>query len=352
MRIIMLIDMDYFYVACEELRHPEIRDVPAVVGFDPKGGKGRGVVMACNYKAREFGIRSGTPISTAYRIKPDAVFLPIDYDYYEQVSKKVMAVLKEFADRFEQVSVDEAFLDVSKRMNDYKEAESYAHKVKLSVLEKTGLKCSIGVGPNKLIAKMASEEAKPNGVKVVRDDQVKDFLKDMSIDDLYGVGSKTTEKLAAMGYRTVPELAMANAMQMMDRFGQFGGELIRYANGIDDSPVNENYDVKSFSREFTFEENTDDDNAVKDAISRLGMQVAGDVEKNQEYFKTVTLKLRYADFSEHLHSKSIRMTDDPKTLTATAIELYSVNVDKSKKVRKLGVRVSNLVSRKGQKKIG
>src|SRR5208282_1410591 len=126
MRLIMLIDMDYFYVACEELRHPEIKDKPAVVGMDPKGGNGRGVVMTCNYKAREFGIHSGMPISMAYKAKPDAVFLPLDYDYYDEISKKIMDVIKPFAGKFEQVSVDEAFVDVSQKVSDYESAEAYA----------------------------------------------------------------------------------------------------------------------------------------------------------------------------------------------------------------------------------
>jgi DNA polymerase IV (DinB-like DNA polymerase) len=351
MRIIMLVDMDYFYVACEELRHPQIRGVPAIVGSDPKEGRGRGVVMTCNYKARELGIHSAMPISAAYRLKPDAVFLGADFSYYDEVSAKVMAVLKRFCSKFEQVSVDEAFLDVSAKISGYGDAQQYASKMKNAVLEEVGIKCSVGIGPNKLIAKMACSQAKPDGIKVVGEQDVKDFLHGKKIIDLYGVGGKTSEKLAAMGYRTVEQLSKANAMQLIDRFGAFGGELIRYANGIDDSEVTENYGAKSISREFTFEKNTDDANQIKDAISRLSMQVGAEAEKGQEYFKTVTVKLRYYDFTEHLHSRSIRMTGDPKTLAHTAISLYESSANKSKKVRKLGVRVSNLVSRKGQKRI-
>ena len=130
MRIIMLIDMDYFYVACEELRNKEVKDRPTIVGADPKGGAGRGVVMTCNYEARKFGIHSGMPISMAYRLKPDALYLPLDYDYYDAISKRIMELIKGFAGRFEQVSVDEAFMDVSDRLKGYEEAESYAQRIR------------------------------------------------------------------------------------------------------------------------------------------------------------------------------------------------------------------------------
>jgi len=351
MRIIMLIDMDYFFVACEELRHPEIKDVPAIVGSDPKGGDGRGAVMTCNYKARELGIRSGMPISTAYRLKPDAVFLALDYAYYEELSKRIMEVVKGFADRFEQVSIDEAFIDVSRRLERFGDAQDYAFRIKRSVLEKVGLKCSIGVGPNKLIAKMACEKAKPDGIKVVEEKDVMDFIGKLKVDKLYGVGTKTSEKLEAMGYRTVEELSKANMMDMVDKFGAFGTELVRYANGIDESEVTENYEVKSISREFTFEKDTDNDKQIIDEINKLGDAVITDVNKGQIYFKTITLKLRYKDFTEHLHSRSVKVTNDAKTLHDATRQLYMENVDKSRKVRKIGVRVSNLVSYKGQKRI-
>ncbi|MDE1768554.1 MAG: DNA polymerase IV [Candidatus Micrarchaeota archaeon] len=351
MRIIMLIDMDYFYVACEELRHPEIKGKPSIVGADPKGGAGRGVVMTCNYKAREFGIRSGMPISVAYKAKPDAVFLPVDFDYYDEISKKVMEVIKVFAGKFEQVSVDEAFIDASSKVPDYEDAEAYAKKIQDEVLSKAGIKSSIGIGPNKLIAKMACEKAKPNGIKLVTDAQSRRFLAEMDVGKMYGIGGKTSEKLKKLGYNTIGELAKANPMRLIDQFGAFGPEMVKNANGIDDSDVIENYEVKSIGRELTFEQNTDDDRVVEKAIEKLSADVIADASKNQKSFKTITLKLRYGDFTEHLHSRSVRATNELNTIIQTAKELYRQSVDKSKKVRKIGVRVSNLISNKGQKKI-
>lgn len=350
MRTIMLIDMDAFYVACEELRHPEIRDVPAVVGWDPKEGSGRGVVMTCNYRAREFGIRSGMPISMAYKLNPKATYLKPDFDYYDDVSRKVMSAIRPLVDKLEQVSIDEAFADVEKRV-DSGDPVKYANEIRKAVLDGVGLKCSIGIGPNKLIAKMACEKAKPNGVKLIRQEEVKEFLKGRKIDELYGVGKKTAEKLEKMGYRTTDELAKANAAKLVGELGSFGGELVKYANGIDESEVTENYEIKSIGREFTFEKDTDKEQEIEDGIRKLGMDVIAEARKNQVHFKVVTLKLRYSNFVEHLHSKSIRMTDDPGILTATAIELYKNNVDRLSKVRKLGVRISNFVSYRGQMKI-
>ncbi len=348
----MLIDMDYFYVACEELRNSEIKSRPAIVGSDPKGGQGRGVVMTCNYMAREFGIHSGMPISMAYRIKPDALYLPLDYDYYESVSKKIMERIKGFAGRFEQVSIDEAFIDVSDKLHGYAEAEECAKRIRNEVLGTVGIKCSIGIGPNKLIAKMACEKAKPNGIKIVKENEVREFLSGSKVDELYGIGAKTAERLKKLGYATVDELSKASNMALADEFGvSFGAEIKAFANGIDGREVTENYDVKSIGREFTFEKDTESGEEIRSAIGRLSSEVMKDVAKNQVSFKTITIKLRYYDFTEHLHSRSVKVTNSVDTLIQTAEELYSENADRSKKIRKIGVRVSGLISYKGQKRI-
>lgn len=351
MRVVMLIDMDYFYVACEELRRPEIANKPAVVGMDPKGGIGRGVVMTCNYKAREFGIHSGMPISMAYKAKPDAIFLPLDYDYYDVISKKVMDAIKPFASKFEQVSIDEAFIDVSDKVPSYDEAQEYARKIHDEILQKVGIKCSVGIGPSKLIAKMACEKAKPNGIRLVKEEEVKDFLRGMDVEKLYGIGGKTAQKLKKLGYDSVEKLAKANRMQMVEHFGVFGTQMIKSANGLDESEVTENYDVKSIGRELTFDENTGDENEVGKAIEKLSSDVIKDLNKNHKSFKTITLKLRYGDFTEHIHSKSVRVNSDLDTLITTSRQLYRNNADRTRKVRKIGVRVSNFVDYKGQRKI-
>ena len=347
----MLIDMDYFFVACEELRRPEIKDKPTIVGFDPKQGEGRGVVMTCNYLARKFGIRSGMPISTAYRIKPDAVYLPIDYDYYEKMSREVMGVAKRYADRFEQVSIDEAYIELSRKSIDYDSAVEYAKKIKESINKETGLPCTIGVSSNKLLAKMACEAGKPDGIKLVKEEEAKEFLKGKDLDDLYGIGRKTKEKLEAMGYKAVGDLAKANTMELMEKFGSYGVEMQKSANGIDESKVEENYEVKSIGREKTFERDTTERTVALAAIRELSNEVIKEVQKAELSFKVVTVKMRYADFTEHLKSRSIRRSDQYDDLASTATDLYSKYASRVKRIRKMGVRVSDLGKEKGQKKI-
>jgi len=352
MPTIMLIDMDYFFAACEELRKPEIRSKPVVVGADPKKGMGRGVVSTCNYKAREFGIHSGMPISIAYRLKPDAVFLPVDDAYYESMSDKVMKIIKEYAEKFEQASIDEAFIDVSKAAPDKNSAIELAQTIKERIYKELGLPCSIGIGPNKLIAKMACEAAKPNGIKYVSSEEAKQFIADMPIGKLYGVGKKTAIKLESMGYKKVADLAKANLQKLISALGTYGIELYNYANGKDESPVQENYEIKSIGREHTFEKDTANEEEIEEAIAKLAKEVASDASAKGFAFSTVTLKLRYANFEEHLKSKGIGYSSkDERDVENTAISLFKNAYERGEPLRKIGVRVSGLTTFKGQKSL-
>lgn len=352
MRLIALIDMDYFFVACEELRRPGIKDKPVIVGQDPKKGEGRGVVNTANYVARKYGIKSAMPVSIAYKLKKDAIFLPIDWDYYEEVSKKVMAIIKQYADKFEQVSVDEAFIDISKKANDYDEALELAKKLKQEINEKLSLPCSIGVSANKLVAKMASEEAKPNGVKLVKEEEAKEFLAKLPIGELYGVGRKMQEKLEGLGYKTVGDLAKANPVELVQRFRTYGAELYNYANGRDESDVQENYEVKSIGRERTFDRDTSDRYEITKAIREMSREAGDEMKKAGFAFKVVTLKLRYSNFEEHLKSRSLaHRSTDADEIAAVGTELFDKYAEKGEEIRKIGVRVSNLAKYKGQKRM-
>ena len=344
--------MDYFYAACEELRRNDIKDKPVIVGADPKQGKGRGVVMTCNYNARKYGIHSAMPISIAYRIKPDAVFLPMDYPYYEEISGKVMQILKGFADDFEQVSIDEAYLDVSSRVESFESAERYAKGIKDSVKREIGLNCSIGISFNKLLAKMASDVAKPNGIKVVKEEEVHKFLDNMPVGKLYSVGEKTKERLVSMGYDTVGKLSKANKMELMTEFGSVGLELHNYANGIDESQLQHEMQAKSIGREMTFEADTYDREEIEKGMKRLSDEVAMEVNKAGFVFRNVTIKLRYSDFSERLKGKSVKPSSSADEIYETAVKLYLANVAKGRTLRKIGVRVSGLMKYGKQSRLG
>jgi len=285
MRIVLLVDMDYFFAACEEVRNPSIKDKPVVVGADPKNGYGRGVVSTCNYIARSYGIRSGMPISIAYRLKRDAIFLRVDEPYYESVSAKIMALLRNFADKFEQVSIDEAFLDISNRVKSYEEAYEYAKKIKDSIYANFSLPCSIGIGQNKLIAKMACEAAKPNGIKLVREEEAKMFLEPLQLEKLYGVGKKSAERLKELGFKTIGDIAKANKQLLINEFGSFGLEIYEHANGIDNEEVFEENEIKSIGREHTFEHDIDEGERIKNEILSLADEVASEVNKSCFYFK-------------------------------------------------------------------
>src|SRR2546428_174252 len=199
--------MDAFYVSVERRENPDLANKPVIVGADPKGGKGRGVVMASSYEARQIGIRSGMPIGMAWRKAPTATYLRPNYELYGAVSESVMNVLRSYADILEHVSIDEAFLDVTSKVRDFDGAAGYAARVKAAVREREGLACTIGAGPNKSVAKIASDLAKPDGLKVVRPEEVTRFLDQLPVTKISGVGVRTAQLLERSGVRTIGELA-------------------------------------------------------------------------------------------------------------------------------------------------
>jgi DNA polymerase IV (DinB-like DNA polymerase) len=349
-RIIFHIDMDHFYTAVEERERPEIRGKPVIVGADPKGGRGRGVVSTSNYEARKVGVRSGMPISRAWRLCPEAVYLPPNFPLYIKVSNEIMQIARGYADKFEQWGIDEAFLDVSDRVGGFVEAEALAMRIKQEIKEREGLTCSIGVGPNKLIAKVASDFKKPDGLTVVREEEAEAFLAPLPVRKLLWVGRKTEAKLKALGVNTIGDLARYDATALASMFGVMGWQMHLMALGIDNSEVEQREGVKSVSRETTFEEDTADPSLVLQALDSLCADVQKDVEDQRLLFKTVTLKIRYENFETHTRSRTLpfltnRLYDLPKTER----ELLSGYLRKDRKVRLIGVRVSSLVSSEKQK---
>lgn len=349
-RIILHVDMDQFFAGIEEREHPEIRGKPVVVGADPKDGKGRGVVSTCNYEARKYGIRSGMPITRAWRLCPQAVFLPVNYGLYLQVSANIMDILSNYADKFESWGMDEAFLDVSSRVKNYEEAKGLAQEIKREVYEKEKLTCSIGVGPNKLIAKMASDFQKPDGLTIVEEKDVKAFLDPLDVDRLLWVGRKTAAKLNKLGIKTIGDLSRYDPSVLVEKFGTLGTQLYLFSQGIDKSEVKMQGQTKSIGRHMTFEKDASDWTLVLQALDRLCEEVYEEIKEYRFVFKTVTITVRYENFETHTHSKTLPfLTSRLEDIKKTAHELMQPYLRSERKIRLIGARVSSLVSAEKQK---
>ncbi|MBI2075865.1 MAG: DNA polymerase IV [Candidatus Aenigmarchaeota archaeon] len=351
-RIIFHVDMDAFFTACEARQKPALKGKPLIVGADPKYGHGRGVVSAASYETRAFGVHSGMPVSQAYRLCPAAVFLPVNFHLYWNVSDKIMQILRKYAIKFQQTSIDEAFLDMTGKAKDFDEARSIALLVKKEILEKEKLTCSIGIAPNKLVAKMASDINKPNGITVVEAGEVKNFLFLLPVGKLYGIGKKTEAVLNDTGIETIGDLAKSDVQVLQDQFGKFGLYMHSYANGIDESEVEEEFGIQSLGREVTFDEDTNDILLLNEMLDKIAEEVYSSLIETGYSFRTVTLKLRYENFETHTHQKTFpRTLADLNLIKDTAKELLAYFIESKKKIRLIGLRLSNLKTTEGQKSL-
>jgi len=349
-RIILHVDMDHFFTAIEERENSEIRGKPVIVGADPKDGKGRGVVSTANYEARKFGVRSAMPISRAWKLCPEAVYLPVNYKLYAAVSERIINILRKYADKFEQWGIDEAFLDVTANVSNYDEAETWARKIKKDILNQTGLTCSVGIGPNKLVAKIASDFQKPDGLTIVREEQAEEFLNPLPVRKLLWVGRKTEERLAVLGIRTIGELARHEPSSLVDVFSGMGSQMALMAHGIDRSEVEQREGIKSTSRDVTFQQDTSDFDFVLKVLDDLSEHLQKDAVGHGLFFRTVTVRVRYENFETHTHSKTLPLiTNNLLELKRTARELIQPYFKPDRKIRLIGVRVSNFMSTEKQK---
>jgi DNA polymerase IV (DinB-like DNA polymerase) len=344
-RVILHFDMDHFFTAVEEREHPELKGRPVIVGADPKAGTGRGVVSTSNYEARKFGIKSGMPISRAWKLSPEAVYLPVNYELYAKVSNEIMDMLRKYADKFEQWGIDEAFLDVTSSVADYSSAEVLARRMKDEIYAKERLTCSVGISSNKLVAKIASDFQKPDGLTIIRREEAERFLAPLPARKLLWVGRKTGQRLESMGVKTIGDLALCDPSALIEAFGELGRQLHLMARGIDDSEVQERAQIRSIGRELTFQQDTNDSDTVLKTLNRLAEEVCEDASKHQFQFKTVTVKVRYENFETHNHAKTLPfMTNRRQDAEKTARELLQPYLKPDRKIRLVGLRVSGLAS--------
>jgi len=343
LRVILHVDLDAFFPSVEVRELPELKDKPVIVGADPKEGKGRGVVSSASYEARKFGIRSAMPISRAWKLCPEGVYLRPHFDLYIHASNSIMKILKSHADKFEQGGIDEAYLDISSQVKDFDEASEFARKLMEEVLDKENLTCSIGVAPNKMLAKIGSDYKKPYGLTVIREEDAKDFLSPLKVRKIPGVGPKTERRLKDLKIETIGDLAAVNPEQLTRLFGVWGSRLHEYANGIDYSEVIEWYETKSIGREVTFEKNVDDGGQILGILDELAEEIHKELIENGFRFKTITIKIRYEHFETYTRARSLSFpTNDLDILRNNARRLIDAFLRGNKKIRLIGLRVSTL----------
>jgi nucleotidyltransferase/DNA polymerase involved in DNA repair len=340
-RSILHVDMDAFYAAVEQRDDPALRGKPVIVGADPRGGRGRGVVSTASYEARRYGVASAMPISQAYRACPHGVYLSVDMEKYVAVSKQVHAVFRRFTDLVEPISIDEAFLDVTGSRRAFGPAEEIARAVKQAIRDETALTASVGLAPSKLVAKIASDMRKPDGLVIVAPGTEAAFLAPLPVRRLWGVGPKMEERLLKIGVRTIGELAALDPGRLERRLGTHGLDLLELAQGKDDRPViSEGGEAKSVGQEHTFDADTADLAVLRRTLLELADGVAQHLRDDHLRGRTVTLKYRDEHFHTTTHARTIAQpTDSGSTLFETAWQLLH-EVHGQARVRLLGISVS------------
>jgi len=342
-RVILHVDLDAFYVSAEVREHPELRGLPVVVGANPEGGKGRGVVIACSYESRKFGLRSGMPISQAYRLCPQAKYIPPNWSLYERVSEEVMATLRSFSDKFEQGSIDEAFLDITSRAKDEDSAGRAAREVKKAVKERHGLTCSIGVAPNKSAAKIASDRNKPDGLTVVPFRDVAGFLAPLPVGVVPGIGRKTGDFLVEKGITTIAQLQALEGKQLMNWFGKNGVWLWGVIHGEENVEVRQQEIPKSLSVERTFKEDVKDFREVRREAADGASELMRRVKSAGYSYKVAGIKIRFRGFETHTREKTlVSHTDSEGPLLEAVERLLDEFESKGKPVRLVGIRVADI----------
>jgi nucleotidyltransferase/DNA polymerase involved in DNA repair len=337
-RVIAHVDMDAFYVSCEVLRRPELRGKPVIVatGTDPRA---RGVVMAASYEARRFGVHSALPLSLANQRCPDAILVPRDMGHYREASAQVFRVLGHYSDTIEVAGLDEAYLDLSSSPAPKTRARALKHEVR----NETGLVISVGLAPNKLLAKIASDLDKPDGFCVLDPERLLEAVGDRPASIIPGVGPKTAERLAAAGIASVADLATAEPERLARTLGPtLGSRLRALANGRDDRPVLSEREPKSESRETTFADDVDDELTLRRTLAELTRSVCQGLQAGGYQGRTVTLKIRLRPFRTHTRSRTLpRPTADPVVVGEVAAQLLA-GFDRDAPVRLVGVGVAGL----------
>jgi DNA polymerase IV (DinB-like DNA polymerase) len=357
-RVVFHIDFDYFYAQCEETRSPELKSKPVCVCvFSDRGGDS-GAIATANYTARKYGVKSGIPIAFAKKRlegREDAVFLPVDFDFYSEMTEKAMQIMKDNADIFEYVGRDEAYLDVTERVEgDFEKASHLAQQIKNTIRDKIKLSCSIGISPNKLISKIASDFQKPDGLTIVSPEKIEAFLDGLKIRTIPGIGKKTEEKFLEMKLETIQDLKKIDIFTLNKYFGRKTGTYIYNAvRGIDSEPVKEREARIQYSKITTLKKDSKDCEFLSENILELCKEVHSVVKKNNQMFKSVGIHFVQSDLSNKSKSRMLRNpTSSIEELEKTAEQLLREALENQIiTIRRLGVKVSELSEIEGQSDI-
>jgi DNA polymerase-4 len=340
MRKILHVDMDAFYASIEQRDYPYLRDKPVAVGGNSK----RGVVAAASYEARKYGVFSAMPGKLAVSKCPHIIFVPLRLDVYRQESKKIREIFLEYTDLVEPLSLDEAYLDVTENKKQYSSAMLIGRQIKQKIKSETGLTASVGISVNKFLAKIASDYKKPDGFMVIMPDEVQNFIHDLPVKKFHGVGLVTASKMEELGIKTGKDLQQFDREFLVKHFGKNGNFFFDISHGIDERPVNPNRIRKSVSVENTFEEDLVKIEEVHDELKLQLQQLYNRLGRINRTGKTITLKIRYSDFSTFTRSKSISEPLGLEHIQKIAFELLEQQNLIDFKIRLIGLGVSNLIT--------
>ncbi len=339
-RKIIHVDMDAFFASVEQRNDPRLQDKPVIVGGRPDS---RGVVAAASYEARKFGVRSAMPCAQAYRLCPQAVFLPPRISVYRRVSRVVLGILRSYTDLIEPLSLDEAYLDVTRNKKGILYASNVAKEIRKTISSYTGLTASAGVAPNKFLAKIASDVNKPNGMKVIQPHEVEAFLTPLPIRTIPGVGRVTEEKMLSVGIATIGHLRQRSLTELQAHFGKNGQWFFDVARGIDDRPVTPHRERKSLGSETTFHDDVLDLSYLGEVLQSLTEKISVVLQRKEILAKTVTLKVKYHTFEQISRSRTLEYPIDSQLeISRIAQELLALTDAGRTSIRLVGVSVSSL----------
>lgn len=339
-RKIIHVDMDAFYASVEQRDHPELRGKPVIVGGSPEG---RGVVATASYEARKYGVHSAMPAARARRLCPDGIFVKPRFEVYKDVSRQIRQIFLDYTDLVEPLSLDEAYLDVTNNKFNIPSATLIAREIKTKIKEQTGLTASAGVAPNKFLAKVASDYHKPDGLTLVTPERAEEFIEILPIGKFHGIGRVTEKKMKKLGIQNGRDLKRREEHELVRHFGKFGSYLYKIARGIDEREVKPNRIRKSLGAENTFAEDYEDIGQMKIFLESLANEVSHRLSRAKTGGRTITLKVRYNDFSRITRSLTVNESvSDEGTIASVAKDLLDQTEAGQRKVRLLGITVSSL----------